>query len=213
MNQILITELEILKKRKNHKRFFKIQLIFSLVCVFVIITLFISYIKSLQLKQEISNQLIDNYGVYKLYSNNHDTNYSNNINPNIDNNNTLFGIIEIPKINIYYPIFSDTTEELLKISPCKFYGSSLDENGNICIAGHNYNNSLFFSNINLLNNNDEIFIYDNNGKKYVYYVFKIYEVNPSDLSPVFEYNNDSKELTLITCNNFNSNRIIVKASQ
>ncbi len=213
MNQILVTELEIFKKRKNYKRFFKIQLVFSLVCVFVIISLFISYIKSLQSKQEISNQLIDNYGVYRLYSNNDNTNYSDNINTNIYNNNTLFGIIEIPKINIYYPIFSETTEELLKISPCKFYGSSLDENGNICIAGHNYNNSLFFSNINLLNNNDEIFIYDNNGKKYVYYVFKIYEVNASDLSPIFEYNNNSKELTLITCNNLNSNRIIVKASQ
>ena len=64
-----------------------------------------------------------------------------------------------------------------------------------------------------LTKNDEIFIYDNNGKKYVYYVFKTYEVNESDLSPVFDYNYNSKELTLITCNNFNNNRIIVKASQ
>lgn len=211
MNQILMTKTENSKKIAIYKRFFKIQFVFSLFIVCSLVILFIIYIHSLQQKQQISNMLMNNYGVYKLYTNNSNTNYSDNI--VTDSSHSLFGIIEIPKINIYYPIFSKTTEELLKIAPCKFYGNSPNQNGNICIAGHNYNNSLFFSNINLLNNNDEIFIYDNNGKKYVYYVFKTYEVNESDLSPVFDYDYNSKELTLITCNNFNNNRIIVKASQ
>lgn len=122
-----------------------------------------------------------------------------------------FGIIEIPKINLYYPVFSHLTEDLLKISPCKFYGDSPDENGNICIAGHNYDNSLFFSKISTLSTNDEIFLFDNNGTKYIYFVYDIYEVKPSDLSPVLNYPQNEKTLTLITCNNFNSNRIILKA--
>lgn len=122
-----------------------------------------------------------------------------------------FGIIEIPKINLYYPVFSHLTEDLLKISPCKFYGDSPDVNGNICIAGHNYDNSLFFSKISTLSTNDEIFLFDNNGMKYIYFVYDIYEVKSSDLSPVLNYNENEKTVTLITCNNFNSNRIILKA--
>lgn len=122
-----------------------------------------------------------------------------------------FGIIEIPKINLYYPVFSHLTEDLLKISPCKFYGDSPDVNGNICIAGHNYDNSLFFSKISTLSTNDEIFLFDNNGTKYIYFVYDIYEVKSSDLSPVLNYDKNEKTVTLITCNNFNSNRIILKA--
>lgn len=122
-----------------------------------------------------------------------------------------FGIIEISKINLYYPVFSHLTEDLLKVSPCKFYGNTPNVNGNICIAGHNYDNSLFFSKISTLSVNDEISIFDNNGKEYIYFVHNIYEVSSSDLSPVLNYNSNEKTLTLITCNNFNSNRIILKA--
>ena len=81
------------------------------------------------------------------------------------------------------------------------------------IAGHNYDNSMFFSNLSLLNIDDEIYLYDTDNKKYIYKIFKTYEVVPSDLSPVFEFEYNSKELTLITCNNLNSNRLIVKSKQ
>lgn len=124
-----------------------------------------------------------------------------------------FGIIEIPKINLYYPVFSHLTEDLLKISPCKFYGDSPDVDGNICIAGHNYDNSLFFSKISTLSPNDEIFIFYNNGCQYIYFVYDMYEVEASDFSPILNYQQNEKTLTLVTCNNFNSNRIILKAKQ
>lgn len=124
-----------------------------------------------------------------------------------------FGIIEIPKINLYYPIFSHLTEDLLKISPCKFYGDSADVSGNICIAGHNYDNSLFFSKLSTLSQNDKIYIFDNYGKQYIYSVYDMYEVKESDLSPIFNYEPNEKTLTLVTCNNFNSNRFILKAKQ
>ena len=101
----------------------------------------------------------------------------------------------------------------MKIAPCKFYGGNPDENGNLCIAGHNYDNSLFFSNIASLSADDDIFIYDNFGNKYIYKVYDIYEVTPSDLSPIYDYDENLKQLTLITCNNLNSKRIIVRAKQ
>lgn len=102
---------------------------------------------------------------------------------------------------------------MLKIAPCRFSGESLVENDNICIAGHNYDNSLFFSKIGDLSTGDEILIFDNSGKEYVYYVYDIYEVDQHDLSPIFDYDNTTKTLTLVTCNNLNSNRIIVRAEQ
>ena len=157
-------------------------------------------------KENFSENLISSYNVYRLYSSS-----ENKEIPTSDKG--LFGIIEIPKINLYYPVFSHLTEDLLKISPCKFYGETPLDDGNICIAGHNYDNSLFFSKIYSLSQNDKIFIFDNNGIQYIYFVDRIYEVDQSNLSPVLEYEANEKTLTLVTCNNFNSNRIIVKAKQ
>ena len=163
------------------------------------------HVLSLSKQEKLSNQLVNNYNISKLYSNNSESETTPESN--------LFGIIEIPKIDVYYPVFSRLTEELLKIAPCKFNGDSPKGNGNICIAGHNYNNNLFFSNLSNLEAGDEIFLYDTDGKKYIYNVFSIYEVNSTDLSPVLENSQNEKILTLITCNNLNDKRIIVKTKQ
>ena len=204
MNQILSTKIKSKKKKLN--KLFRIQFIVSFFIVIGLVSTIFYSIFSKQKKEKLANKIIGNYNIYKLYSNN--SNHTDS-----KTNNNLLGIIEIPKINIYYPVFSCLNEELLKISPCKFYGESPSSYGNICIAGHNYNNSMFFGNLNLLNINDEIYIYDNNSNKYIYKVIKTYEVGESDLSPIFDYNKYSKELTLVTCNNLNSKRLIVKAKQ
>lgn len=60
------------------------------------------------------------------------------------------GVINISKLGINYPILSTTSEELLKISPSKFWGPNPNEIGNLCIVGHNYRNSKFFSKIGTL---------------------------------------------------------------
>ncbi len=207
MNQILSTKLN--SKEKLKKKLFKIQFQFSILSICIIIFSIFFYFKKLSEKEHISNSIIKNYNISKLYS-------SDKIDKskNVDlNNNTIFGIIEIPSINVYYPIFSNFTDELLKISPCKLFGKNLNVPDNICIAGHNYDNLMFFSKIINLKTDDEIFIYDTNGKKYIYNVTDIYEVNEADLSPIFDYNRNEKILTLITCNNINLNRIIVRAKQ
>ena len=206
MNQILSTKLEKNKKNSEKKNWFQFQLTFSIIIIVILISSGFFYFYHLTKKEDFSDNLIANYNIYRLYSTPQD-------NSNQASSNDLFGIIEIPKINLYYPVFSHLTEDLLKISPCKFYGDSLEANGNICIAGHNYDNSLFFSKLSTLSKNDEIFIYDNNGKQYIYLVYDIYEVTESDLSPIFDYEENEKTLTLVTCNNFNSNRIILKAQQ
>lgn len=224
MNQILITNLnndneqnnnkynrenknnKRINNKKENKNFFKLQFVFSIIIIITAISFSIRYINSLKNNEKISKSLIGNYNIYKLYA---DTQKQEE---EIAENN-LFGIIEIPKINLYYPVFSKLTEENLKVSPCKFYGTNLQENTNICIAGHNYNNDMFFSKINQLKTNDEIFIYDNTGTKYTYQVQESYEVKEDDLSPITNYNKNKKTLTLITCNNLNNNRFIIKATQ
>lgn len=212
MNQILITPN---KKNENeiqsfsykiNKNIFKFQFVISIFLAISLSSAVGYYHYSMKNKEKISNKIIDNYNITRLYSNNSSETSKEPM-------NNLFGIIEIPKLNIYYPVFSTLTDEQLKISPCKFYGETPQENSNICIAGHNYNNSMFFSTLSSLKKNDAIYIYDNLGNKYNYYVFDFYEVAENDLSPIFDYENNIKQLTLVTCNNFNSSRLIVKAKQ
>ena len=212
MNQILKTNLNNKKNKSYRKKtLFFLQLSFSLFFV-IAISIFIFYNNfNLSRKENYSNQVLENYNIARLYA---------NLNNNIDSasneigSNQIFniiGIIEISKINLYYPVFSTYSDELLKISPCKFYGPLPGKSGNLCIAGHNYDNDKFFSKISSLSINDEIIIYDNSNNKFSYFVSDIYEVSSDDLSPVYSYDKNNKQLTLITCNNFNNNRIVVKA--
>lgn len=205
MNQILVTSFN---NKKENKKIFKVQFVVSIAIIIFAICFFIYYLYSLKTSENFSKKIISNYNISTLYSNNKK---NNEIQSSAEN--SIFGIIEIPKINIYYPVFSFLSEENLKVSPCKLYGTNLNENTNICIAGHNYNNDMFFSNIDKLQNGDEIYIYNNNGFKYIYKVFEKYEVKENDLSPIYNYNKNEKTLTLITCNNLNNNRIIIKAKQ
>lgn len=208
MIQILLTKNKYYKK----KHLFIIQLIISIIILFVIIYFICNYFYKIKKQEEISKQLTSNYNLSLLYADIESTNTDQDeLLENTDGSN-LFGTIEIPKIQINYPIFPELNEESLKIAPCKFYGDNLNKNGNICIAGHNYDNGKFFSNIVLLDIDDIIYIYSNNNK-YTYNVISKYEVNANDLTPIFEYDSNKKYLTLVTCNNLNGNRIIIKALQ
>lgn len=210
MNQILITNNINNKKNKVKKFFikilFKIQLFLSLIIILILILLLIITFIITKKAETQNKKLSNNYNVYKLYNKNYSVNKRKN-----SFDNTFLGTIEIKKINLCYPVFSTLTEENLALSPCKFFGPSLGKNGNICIAGHNYDNNKFFSNLNKLNINDNINIIDNSGKKYVYKIFKIYEVKENELFPVYNYEKDSQEITLFTCNNINKNRLVIKA--
>ena len=112
-----------------------------------------------------------------------------------------------------YPIFSETTTELLKISPCKFWGPEPNEVGNFCIVGHNYKNSKFFSKVPNLENGDIIEITDLTGRTINYIVYDKYIVDPENVDCTSQKTNGRKEITLITCTNDNSQRYIIKAKE
>ena len=121
-------------------------------------------------------------------------------------------IVNIPSIGVNYPILNTTTDELLKISPCYFWGPKPNEVGNYCIVGHNYRNSKFFSKVPKLENGDIIEITDLSGRTVKYSVYDKYLVDPSDVSCTSQRTNGQTEITLITCTNDSKQRVIVKAT-
>ena len=209
MNQILETIDKNTKKKifSTYSKRFKLIFIMSLIIIFITFIFLYNNIWKIKHDTEISKVLSKNYNILKLYTNS--TLSTDNTNTN---ENYIIGQIEIPSVNISYPFFSYTNSEYLAISPCRVSGDMPPKFSNLCIAGHNYDNGIFFSNLNKLKVNDKIIIYNNSDYKYTYTIYKIYEVNENDLSPIYDYEADKNELTLITCNNLNKNRIIVKAS-
>ena len=106
MNQILVTNF-----KKSNIRFFKTQLLISLIILFTLICYIIYYFFLLNEEKKESTKILNNYNIYKLYAN-----YPDIVN---QKNNEIFGIIEIPKIDIYYPIFSNLTKENFTLETMK----------------------------------------------------------------------------------------------
>lgn len=129
------------------------------------------------------------------------------------NGNTYktIGRIRIPKIDVDYYILNETSVELLKISPCKFWGPNPNEVGNLCIAGHNYRNKRFFSKVPTLVVGDVIEITDLTGRTMKYAVYDKYVVDPEDTSCTTQLTNGKTILTLITCTDDSKQRVIVQA--
>ncbi len=206
MNQILLIESN--HKKENKK--YKFLLFFSILSIILFVTyeLYIFYIcfKS----EKLSINLLNSFNIEKLYSSNNNDYIA--IELNQDKNFFTIGIIEIPKINVSYPILSKVDDNLLKIAPCRFYGPYPNQIGNLCIAGHNYNDNRFFGNLNKLNIGDKISIYDSNKYKVSYYVYDKFEIIDSDTSCTNQ-NTNQREITLVTCNNFNKKRLIIKAKE
>lgn len=202
MNQILVT-------KKFHKKtlFFKMQFIFSLIIISISFFYFLYIIHVMKSEEKKGELLLDAVQLSQLYT--PEKNVKTSF-PDIPASPFIIGSIKIEKLNISYPIFSETSDELLKISPCRFYGPMPNEFGNLCIAAHNYDNTKFFSRLHELDVNDVIQIQDLSGNTLLYYVYDNFEV-PIDNTDCISSIENQKEITLITCNNQNGNRIIVKA--
>lgn len=123
----------------------------------------------------------------------------------------IVGIIKIPEIDLEYPILKETTDALLKISVCKFWGPEPNEVGNLCVAGHNYTNTRAFSKTHKLEKGDIIEITDLTGRKIKYEIYSHYIVKANNTEPTSQITHGKKEVTLITCTNGIKERRIIKA--
>lgn len=121
----------------------------------------------------------------------------------------VIGKIQIPKINLEFYILSETNKDTLKISVTKLCGPEINEVGNFCIAGHNYNK--FFAKIKNLDIKDNIILTDKYDRSITYEVYDIFQTSPKDISCLNQDTEGERELTLITCSNGAIKRFIVKA--
>ncbi len=121
--------------------------------------------------------------------------------------------ISIPKIDVNYPILDHWSDDLLKISPCKFHGADPNEIGNFCIVGHNYRNSKFFSKVPKLTKGDVIKITDTYKRTLNYIVYDKHVVPDTDNRDTTQVTHGKREITIITCTNDSKNRVIVRARE
>lgn len=185
--------------------------IFSFIAIILLISLFIR-IYHQNTKEGLSKDLANIYQLSTLYSDNsiYSASYASN-NTSSEKVPFVIGMIKIEKINLNYPILSESSKELLEISLCRFAGPMPNEIGNLCIAGHNYVDYKLFSRLHEVELNDVINIYDLNGKMIEYSVVKKYETNPNDTSCTTQNTGTGKFITLLTCNNVTQKRLVVIA--
>lgn len=123
----------------------------------------------------------------------------------------VVGTIEIPAINLEYPILEKVSKGSLETSVAMLYGAGINQVGNTVIIGHNYRNGLFFSNNKRLNNGDKIYITDNSKNRLTYTIYNKFETTPEDASFYSRDTSGIPEITLSTCNDDSSRRLIIFA--
>lgn len=126
-------------------------------------------------------------------------------------NYDVIAILNIPTLQIEYPVFATTSKELLKVSLNKYWGPNPNKKGNFCVLGHNYNDDRFFGKLNKINIGDVIQLTDMTNKTLQYYVYDTYIVNPDDTTCTSQLTDGKTEITLITCTKDFKQRFIVKA--
>ncbi len=122
MNQMLNNKINFLKKKqKKYKIIFFICIIICIISV--IIYFFIRY--NMQKNDEISKNLASGFSLTTLYSNSIGEYSTEKL--EVTPEPFVIGLIQIDKIKLMYPILSETTRELLKLAPCRYYGPMPNE--------------------------------------------------------------------------------------
>ncbi len=121
--------------------------------------------------------------------------------------------LKIEKLNIDTYVLANYSKQAMEVCVAKYYGPEPNEVGNYCIAGHNYITKNMFSKLGTLEIGDEIILTDNYHGKITYEVYDKYKAKPEDTSPLLQNTNGQKEITLITCSDYSTKRIIIKAKE
>ena len=239
MNQILVTEkLYVTPELKRRKKMYKIEFFISilLVCLLSSYYIYAEYDrnKTEEVSQEILSEAMDDTTkssekdpiIIVLNETPEEAQATDEQieKVSMDKKATVGGVtystesvITIPKIGISYPVLSDTSDELLEVSVNKYWGPAPNEVGNYCIVGHNYRNGKMFGRLSELEDGDIVQLEDTTGRTIQYQVYRKYVVEPDDTSCTSQRANGKpltfRELTLITCTNYGTQRLIVKCRE
>ena len=238
MNQILVSEKvyvtpELKRKRKTYKAIF-------ILCLILIVILACYYVlaeydknQKEQLSRVILDQMTDTTTVEEkvvvvaldepqteeevpIIEMPSTTTTSNTIDSQITANGQTYtteAILDYPKLGISYPVLSEESEELLKVSLCKYWGPNPNKVGNYCIVGHNYKSGKMFGKLSGAEIGDEVNLKDLSGNTVTYVVYNRYVVDPTDVSCTSQLTNGQREITLITCTNYGQDRLVIKARE
>lgn len=133
------------------------------------------------------------------------------------------GVIDIPKTNCHYSILEKVTVDSLKksiaildiVSNPELNATVKDLNvpgTNAFILGHNYRNGQFFSNNDKLAVGDKIKITDQYNNQITYTIYNMFYAEPDDVSFMErDIDINTREITLQTCNEDSSERLIILA--
>lgn len=243
MNQILVTEkLYITPELKRKKKLYKIQFFLSVLLVCLLSSYYIYAEYDRNKSEEVSQVILEQTKDETTKSSGNDpiiivlneeeadqAEEVSDVEGSTDKSITVDGVtysvdsfITIPKIGISYPVLSDTSDDLLEISVNRYWPKvdqlKPNEVGNYCIVGHNYRNGKMFGRLNELEDGDVVELQDLTGRTVEYEVYYKYVVEPNDTSCTSQLTADGKklqfrELTLITCTNFGTQRLVVKCRE
>lgn len=137
---------------------------------------------------------------------------SNIVIPEKMGNYEVLGQLVIEKIDLIKNILNISENASLKLSIAKLYGPNLNESGNFCISGHNWNNML--KRLSEMQVGDTFYIINKEDKmKIEYTIDDMYTCMPEDLSCLDQKHDGKREVTLITCNPGGLTRLICKAHE
>ena len=188
-------------KKVSKKLKLKISIIILIVLILVVISIF-GYDKITANKKNNETSKI----IYEFYQS---LKAEEDLDLEIEGNKVI-GIIVIDKIGIRYPIIEYKNIDSLNISICKYSGPDINQEGNLCLMGHNMRNGVFFSNLYKLENGDNIEIVNMFGKSVKYIMYDKYYIEPTEMKVLESSSEELKEVTLITCNNSSNKRLIIK---
>ncbi len=240
MNQILVSEkVYVTKEMKRKRKIYKTLYIISVIIVIVLSLYYIISERNKIAKEGLSheileqiandNTIIEEHSIVVSLDNNSDDSQVIPIQDLTQNNDTepiasevtasngqnyeTEAVLSIPKLGISYPVLTEESDELLKVSLCKYWGPSPNEVGNYCIVGHNYKSGKMFGKLANAYVGDEVTLKDLSGRTITYSIYDRRVVEPTDVSCTSQLTNGQRELTLITCTDYGKRRLIVKARE
>lgn len=205
-------------------------IILILIVIGTLIFFTVDYIKNSNIKDDQSDAVDRFEGVVNKEEQNNDAN-TEIVTPNIQTENIVqngnsetnseniykgfpvVGTIEIPKIDLKYVVLEGVSGDAIDVSVAVDSGPGLNKVGNTVIAGHNYRNGTFFSNLKNVSKGDKVYITDSTGTKVAYTVYNISTIAPEDSDYMDIDTNGKREITLKTCTDDTKSRLIVNARE
>ena len=122
----------------------------------------------------------------------------------------VLGKIVIEDLQVEQYILDSKEDAALDKGVIRLYGGSINNYGNFCIAGHN--KSGVFEKLIELEVEDTFTIIEPDFSETTYKITEIYSVESDDLKCLLQ-DDDKIEITLITCENASTTRLVVKAEE